>query len=141
MTVIQICALITIVIALAILYWIGYRGGLTDGLAQGYDEGHAQAFIEGMGEGESAGSTALEQISERCRRLQSILDHQPLDRPSECELINAPEKHIEPGFAPAHAPTKPQAKERKNVDQLLLQRQGCRGQTQGNSTGKRSRPG
>lgn len=80
MTVIQICALITIVIALAILYWIGYRGGLTDGLAQGYDEGHAQAFIEGMGEGESAASTALEQISERCRRLQSILDHQPLDR-------------------------------------------------------------
>ncbi|MGN7500138.1 hypothetical protein [Pseudomonas lactis] len=80
MTVIQICALITIVIALAILYWIGYRGGLTDGLAQGYDEGHAQGFIEGMDEGESAGSTALEQISERCRRLQSILDHQPLDR-------------------------------------------------------------
>lgn len=80
MTVIQICALITIVIALAILYWIGYRGGLTDGLAQGYDEGHAQGFIEGMDEVESAGSTALEQISERCRRLQSILDHQPLDR-------------------------------------------------------------
>ena len=80
MTVIQICALITIVIALAILYWVGYRGGLTDGLAQGYDEGHAQGFIEGMDEGESAGSTALEQISERCRRLQLILDHQPLDR-------------------------------------------------------------
>lgn len=80
MTVIQICALITIVIALAILYWIGYRGGLTDGLAQGYDEGHAQGFIEGMDEGESAGSTALEQIPERCRRLQLILDHQQLDR-------------------------------------------------------------
>ena len=79
MTVLQICALITIVIALAILYWIGYRGGLTDGLAQGYDEGHAQGLIEGMDEGESAGSTALEQISERCRRLQLILDHQPLD--------------------------------------------------------------
>jgi len=76
MTVIQICALIVIVIALAILYWVGYRGGLTDGLAQGYDEGHAQGFIEGMDEGESAGSTALEQICERCR----ILDHQPLDR-------------------------------------------------------------
>lgn len=80
MTVIQICALIVIVIALAILYWVGYRGGLTDGLAQGYDEGRAQGFIEGMDEGESAGSTALEQICERCRRLQLILDHQPLDR-------------------------------------------------------------
>ncbi|AZF46763.1 hypothetical protein [Pseudomonas sp. R2-7-07] len=80
MTVIQICALISIVIALAILYWIGYRGGLTDGLAQGYDEGHAQGFIEGVDEGESAGSTALERISERCRRLQQILDHQPMDR-------------------------------------------------------------
>ena len=79
MTVIQICALITIAIALAVLYWVGYRGGLTDGLAQGYDEGHAQGFIEGMDE-ESEGSTALEQISERSRRLQLILDHQPLDR-------------------------------------------------------------
>lgn len=41
MTAIEICALITIVIALAILYWVGYRGGLIDGRIEGIDEGKA----------------------------------------------------------------------------------------------------
>ena len=80
MTAIQIYALISIVIALGILYWVGYKGGLTDGRAEGYDAGHAQGFREGMDEGESASSTALEQFTERCRRLQLILDLQPQDR-------------------------------------------------------------
>jgi len=80
MTAIQIYALISIVIALGILYWVGYKGGLTDGRAEGYDAGHAQGFREGMDEGESASSTALEQVTERCRRLQLILDLQPQDR-------------------------------------------------------------
>lgn len=80
MTSIQICALISIVIALGILYWVGYKGGLTDGRAEGYDDGHAQGFMEGMDQGESASSTELEQITERCRRLQLILDLQPQDR-------------------------------------------------------------
>lgn len=39
MTAIQICALISIITALAILYWVGYKGGLTDGLAAGKEEG------------------------------------------------------------------------------------------------------
>ncbi|WP_095128725.1 hypothetical protein [Pseudomonas sp. Irchel s3h14] len=39
MTAIQICALITIIIAAALLYWTGYRGGLADGRIQGNDEG------------------------------------------------------------------------------------------------------
>ena len=39
MTYIQICALISIIIAAAILYWTGYKGGLTDGLAAGIEEG------------------------------------------------------------------------------------------------------
>jgi hypothetical protein len=38
MTAIQICALITIIIAAALLYWIGYRGGLVDGRIEGVDE-------------------------------------------------------------------------------------------------------
>jgi len=80
MTSIQICALISIVIALGILYWVGYKGGLTDGRAEGYDDGHAQGFMEGMDHGESVGSTEVEQVSERCRRLQLILDLQPQDR-------------------------------------------------------------
>lgn len=80
MTSIQICALISIVIALGILYWVGYKGGLTDGRAEGYDDGHAQGFMEGMDQGESVGSTEVEQVSERCRRLQLILDLQPQDR-------------------------------------------------------------
>ncbi|MGU9827293.1 hypothetical protein [Pseudomonas sp. LF242] len=80
MTAIQIYALISIVIALGILYWVGYKGGLTDGRAEGYEDGHAQGFMEGMDQGESAIATELEQVTERCRRLQLILDLQPQDR-------------------------------------------------------------
>lgn len=80
MTAIQIYALISIVIAFGILYWVGYNGGLTDGRAEGYDDGPAQGFMEGMDQGESACSTELEQVTERCRRLQLILDLQPQDR-------------------------------------------------------------
>ncbi|NKI46369.1 hypothetical protein HFV06_08530 [Pseudomonas fluorescens] len=39
MTYVQICALISIIIAAALLYWTGYRGGLTDGRTEGVDEG------------------------------------------------------------------------------------------------------
>lgn len=39
MTAIQMGALITIVIALAILYWVGYRGGLIDGRAERVESG------------------------------------------------------------------------------------------------------
>ncbi|WP_339465532.1 hypothetical protein [Pseudomonas lurida] len=41
MTSIQICALISIVIALGILYWAGYKGGFIDGRAEGQEEGKA----------------------------------------------------------------------------------------------------
>jgi hypothetical protein len=39
MTAIQICALIGIIIAAALLYWTGYRGGLIDGRFEGEEEG------------------------------------------------------------------------------------------------------
>jgi hypothetical protein len=39
MTAIQICALISLIIAAALIYWTGYRGGLTDGRIEGIDEG------------------------------------------------------------------------------------------------------
>jgi hypothetical protein len=80
MTAIQIYALTGIVIALGILYWIGYNGGLIDARAEGYDDGYAQGFMEGMDQGESAVSTELEQVTERCRRLQLILDLRPQNR-------------------------------------------------------------
>ncbi|EFQ65084.1 hypothetical protein PFWH6_1159 [Pseudomonas fluorescens WH6] len=41
MTAIQIFALISIILAAAILYWVGYRGGLNDGRLEGIDEGKA----------------------------------------------------------------------------------------------------
>ncbi|WP_455917197.1 hypothetical protein [Pseudomonas cerasi] len=41
MTSIQICALISIVIALGTLYWVGYKGGLIDGRAEGQEEDKA----------------------------------------------------------------------------------------------------
>lgn len=39
MTAIQICALISIIIAATLLYWTGYRGGLADGRTDGLKEG------------------------------------------------------------------------------------------------------
>lgn len=39
MTAIQICALISIIIAATLLYWTGYRGGRSDGRYEGKEEG------------------------------------------------------------------------------------------------------
>ncbi|SEN19362.1 hypothetical protein SAMN04487857_111133 [Pseudomonas sp. ok272] len=39
MTTMQICALISTIIAAALLYWTGYRGGLVDGRYEGKEEG------------------------------------------------------------------------------------------------------
>ncbi|MGX0889244.1 hypothetical protein AB7M22_001252 [Pseudomonas sp. ADAK2 TE3594] len=38
MTAIQICALIGLIIAAALLYWAGYRGGLIDGRFEGEED-------------------------------------------------------------------------------------------------------
>lgn len=50
MTAIQILALISIIIAAAILYWVGYRGGLIDGRIEGIDEGKAIQQSDNSGE-------------------------------------------------------------------------------------------
>lgn len=50
MTAIQILALISIIIAAAILYWVGYRGGLIDGRIKGIDEGKAIQKSDNSGE-------------------------------------------------------------------------------------------
>ena len=80
MTAFEIFALISFVIALTILYWVGYRGGLKDGWSEGYDDGHGKGYIEGIEEGESSGATALEQVTQRCTRLELILIREPQDR-------------------------------------------------------------
>ncbi|RDS92555.1 hypothetical protein [Pseudomonas fluorescens] len=80
MTLFEVFALVTFVIALAILYWVGYRGGLKDGWADGYDDGHTNGYIEGIEEGESSSATALEKATRRCERLELILIREPQDR-------------------------------------------------------------
>ncbi|WP_315337657.1 hypothetical protein [Pseudomonas grimontii] len=80
MTAFEIFALISFVIALAILYWVGYRGGLKDGWSEGYDDGHTNGYIEGIEEGESSSATALEKATRRCARLELILIREPQDR-------------------------------------------------------------
>ncbi|KAB0517562.1 hypothetical protein F7R08_18260 [Pseudomonas extremorientalis] len=72
--------MISFVIALAILYWVGYRGGLKDGWSEGYDDGHAKGYIQGIEEGESSSATALENATRRCERLELILIREPQDR-------------------------------------------------------------
>lgn len=39
MTAIQICVLVSLIIAASLIYWTGYRGGLFDGRIEGIDEG------------------------------------------------------------------------------------------------------
>lgn len=80
MTAFEVFALISFVIALAILYWVGYRGGLKDGWSEGYDDGHAKGYIKGIEEGESTGATSLENATRRCERLEWILIREPQDR-------------------------------------------------------------
>jgi hypothetical protein len=41
MTTIEICALFSLIIGAALLYWTGYRGGLIDGRIEGINEGKA----------------------------------------------------------------------------------------------------
>jgi len=80
MTAIQICALISIIIAATILYWIGYRGGLTDGKHEGYEDGHSDGFTMGQDDASGAYATSIEKMSTRCQRLEHILYREPQDR-------------------------------------------------------------
>ncbi|MBK5477472.1 hypothetical protein JFU04_15375 [Pseudomonas sp. TH21] len=80
MTSIQICALISIVIAAGILYWVGYRGGLTDGKNDGYDEGHSGGYILGRDEASAAYATSLKEMSDQCMRTELLLSREPQNR-------------------------------------------------------------
>jgi hypothetical protein len=86
MTAIQICALITIIIAAALLYWIGYRVGLVDGHTEGIKEGkdnHLADSAKTIRELEAslqfirADHTHLAQF---CKRLQNSQAFGPYER-------------------------------------------------------------
>lgn len=80
MTAIQICALISIVIAAGILYWVGYRGGLTDGKNDGYDEGYSDGYVLGRDEASAAYAASIKEISDQCMRTELLLSREPQDR-------------------------------------------------------------
>lgn len=80
MTVIQICALFSIVIATGILYWVGYRGGLTDGKNDGYDEGYSDGYVSGRDEASAAHAASFKEISDQCMRTELLLSREPQDR-------------------------------------------------------------
>lgn len=80
MTAIQICALISIIIAAAILYWVGYRGGLTDGKNDGYDEGYSDGYVSGRKEAAAAYAASLKDMSDQCMRTELLLSREPQDR-------------------------------------------------------------
>lgn len=80
MTAIQICALISIVIAAGILYWIGYRGGLTDGKNDDYDEGHSDGYVSAREEASAAYAASLKEMSGQCMRTELLLSREPQDR-------------------------------------------------------------
>jgi hypothetical protein len=80
MNAIQICALISIVIAAGILYWVGYRGGLTDGKNDGYDEGYSDGYVSGRDESSAAYAASLKEMSDQCMCTELLLSREPQDR-------------------------------------------------------------
>ncbi len=80
MTAIQICALISMVIAAVILYWVGYRGGLTDGKNEGYDEGYSEGYGVGREGASAACAASLKEMSDQCMRTELLLSREPQDR-------------------------------------------------------------
>ena len=95
MTAIQICALISIIFAAAILYWIGYRGGLIDGRIEGIDEGKA------IQQSDSSGAIrdlelSLEQAQTHHKQLfahyMRALDASKLGEPARKTLLDIAEK-------------------------------------------------
>ena len=80
MTAIQICALISIVIAAGILYWVGYRGGLTDGKNDGYEEGYSDGYVLGRDEASAAYAASIKEMSDQCMRTELLLSREPQDR-------------------------------------------------------------
>ncbi|EZP64248.1 hypothetical protein [Pseudomonas sp. RIT357] len=80
MTAIQICALIGIVIAAGILYWVGYQGGLTDGKDDGYDERYADEYVSGREDASAAYAASLKDMSDQYMRTELLLSREPQDR-------------------------------------------------------------
>jgi hypothetical protein len=95
MTAIQIFALISIIFAAAILYWVGYRGGLIDGRIEGIDEGkaiqqsHNSRAIEDL-------KRLLDQAQAQYKKLYShyerALAASKLEEPSRQTLLDIAEK-------------------------------------------------
>ncbi|WP_315985858.1 hypothetical protein [Pseudomonas extremaustralis] len=95
MTAIQIGALISIIFAAAILYWVGYRGGLIDGRIEGIDEGKA------IQQSDSSGAIRdlellLEQAQTHHKQLfahyRRALDASKLGEPARKTLLDIAEK-------------------------------------------------
>jgi hypothetical protein len=80
MTFIQVCALISIIIACAILYWTGYRGGLEDGRVDGYENGQAEGFSLGFEQAKGQCALSITQAHEERQRIELLLSREPQDR-------------------------------------------------------------
>lgn len=95
MTAIQIFALISIIIAATILYWVGYRGGLIDGRIEGIDEGKAIQQSDNSGEIEDL-KRQLDQAHAHYMKLYShyerALAASKLGEPSRQTLLDIAEK-------------------------------------------------
>lgn len=95
MTAIQICALISIIFAAAILYWVGYRGGLIDGRIEGIDEGKAIQQSDSSGAIQNL-ELLLEQAQTHHKQLlahyKRALDASKLGEPARQTLLDIADK-------------------------------------------------
>jgi hypothetical protein len=92
MTAIQICALIGLIIAAALLYWTGYRGGLADGRIEGINEGtHNERATSAKTIRELEASPQFiradrNHLTQFCKRLQQSQTFGPKERQSLLDI-------------------------------------------------------
>jgi len=99
MTAIQICALITIVLMTAGIYWLAYRNGFSNGLTEGFAEGYSEGIaVQSADKSEEIRNLtlSLEQVQNKHEQLYDFykraLEASQLGEPARITLLEIAEK-------------------------------------------------
>jgi len=95
MTAIQICALIVLIVLVALTYWAGYRGGLIDGRLAGIDEGKAIQQSDNSEEIKNLQHSLTEAMTHRKRLYfcyERVMAASKLGEPARQTLLDIAEK-------------------------------------------------
>lgn len=99
MTAIQICALISIVLMTAGIYWLAYRNGFSNGLTEGYAEGYSEGIaVQSADKSEEIRNLtlSLKQVQNKHEQLYDFykraLEASQLGEPARITLLEIAEK-------------------------------------------------